>query len=133
MGFAADLERICGGVESKVQIVIRKITLDLSGQIIDRSPVDTGRFKSNWMPGIGAMDGSTTATTDTSGGSTKTRIAAKLSTWKHGQAIWITNSLPYAYRLEYKGWSKQAPGGMVRLALQDTQNAVAKAAREVRA
>lgn len=132
MGFAADLDRICEGVKEKAMIIIPKVMLDLGGQMVDRSPVDTGRFKSNWMLGLDAMDGATGAAAESSGGSSKTRIAAKLATWKPGQEIWITNSLPYAYRLEYKGWSKQAPGGMVRLALQDTQNAVAKAAREVR-
>lgn len=28
--------------------------------------------------------------------------------------LWLANSLPYAYRVEYEGWSRQAPEGMVR-------------------
>lgn len=100
--------------------------------MIDRSPVDTGRFKSNWMTEIGVNSGATTAAADKSGSASKAMLAAAIAGWVPGRAIWITNNLPYAYRLEYKGWSNQAPGGMVRLAVQDTQRAVAKAAKEVR-
>lgn len=30
------------------------------------------------------------------------------------KTLWLANSLPYAYRIEYEGWSRQAPEGMVR-------------------
>jgi hypothetical protein len=30
------------------------------------------------------------------------------------KVLWLSNSLPYAYRIEYEGWSRQAPEGMVR-------------------
>ena len=32
-----------------------------------------------------------------------------------GNVVYLTNNLPYAQRLEYEGWSKQAPAGMVRV------------------
>jgi hypothetical protein len=38
----------------------------------------------------------------------------KIGSWRWGEIIYLTNSLPYARRLEY-GWSKQAPAGMVRI------------------
>ncbi len=55
----------------------------------------------------------------------------KVAGWKPGQTIWILNSLPYAKRLEY-GWSKQAPGGMVRLAVQNYSQTIKKVADQVR-
>lgn len=131
MGFAADLKRLCDAAGDKAELVVRKAALDLGGQMVDRSPVDTGRFKSNWMTGIGAMDSSTTTAADPSGQPSRTKLQAQVAGWKPGQTIWITNNLPYAYRLEH-GYSKQAPGGMVRLAVQNYAQAVAKAAREVK-
>ena len=131
MGFAADLQKLCIAAGDKAELVVRKVALDLGGQMIDRSPVDTGRFKSNWMPSVGPVDTSTTVMADPSGARAKTRIAEKVAGWQPGQTIWIVNSLPYAYRLEH-GWSKQAPAGMVRLAVQNYSEAVAKAARELK-
>lgn len=131
MGFADDLRKLCEAAEDKAELVVRKTALDLGGQMVDRSPVDTGRFKSNWMTGVGVMDSSTTTAADPSGQPSRTKLQAQVASWKPGQTIWITNHLPYAYRLEH-GYSKQAPGGMVRLAVQDYANAVAKAAREVK-
>lgn len=91
-----------------------------------------GRFKSNWMTAVGAsLDASTTESIDKSGASSMGRIAAKLDAWQPGQTIFITNSLPYAKKLEF-GHSKQAPAGVVRLAVQNFTAAVAKAAKEVK-
>lgn len=132
MGFAADLSRLCEAAGDKAELVVRKVALDLGGQMIDRSPVDTGRFKSNWMTSVGPVDTSTTTMAEKSGARSRARMAEKLGGWKAGQTIWIINNLPYAYRIEYKGWSKQAPSGVVRLAVQNIQQAVAKAAREVK-
>lgn len=35
-----------------------------------------------------------------------------------GVKIYLTNSLPYAFKLEYEDWSRQAPGGMIRYVLR---------------
>ncbi|WP_312587429.1 HK97 gp10 family phage protein [Comamonas terrigena] len=131
MGFAADLKRLCDAAGDKAEHVVRNAALDLGGQMIDRSPVDTGRFKSNWMTGIGVMDAGTTSTYDANGEQARRKLVAEVAGWKPGQTIWIVNSLPYAYRLEH-GWSEQAPAGMVRLAVQNYAEAVAKAARELK-
>lgn len=132
MGFAADLARLCEAAGDKAELVVRKAALDLGGQLLDRSPVDTGRFKNNWATSVNGMSTATGAGADASAAAARTMLQAQVAEWKPGQTIWITNSLPYAYRLEYDGWSKQAPGGMVRLAVQDYAQAVAKAARELK-
>ena len=33
---------------------------------------------------------------------------------KGGGVTFMANNLPYAHRLEFEGWSRQAPEGMVR-------------------
>ena len=111
MGFAADLAKLCGAAGDKAELVVRKVALELGGQMIDRSPVDTGRFKSNFMTEVGSSPNtSTTTTAEKSGARSRAQLSEKVGGWKPGQTIWIVNNLPYAYRIEYKGWSKQAPG-----------------------
>ena len=128
MGFAEDLKKICDRAGDKAELVVRRAALDIGGQLVDRSPVDTGRFKNNWQTGIGGIDKSTSAAADLGGVGAMARLAAQVAAWKPGQSIFVSNSLPYAYRLE-TGWSKQAPSGIVRLTVQNFEQAVAKAAK----
>ena len=128
MGFAEDLKKICDRAGDKAELVVRRAALDIGGQLVDRSPVDTGRFKNNWQTGIGGMDKNISAAADLGGAGALARLTAKVAAWKPGQSIFISNSLPYAYRLE-TGWSKQAPSGIVRLTVQNFEQAVAKAAQ----
>ena len=128
MGFAEDLKKICDRAGDKAELVVRRAALDIGGQLVDRSPVDTGRFKNNWQTGIGGIDKSTSAAADLGGAGAMARLAAQVAAWKPGQSIFVSNSLVYAYRLE-TGWSKQAPSGIVRLTVQNFEQAVAKAAK----
>ena len=80
-----------------------------------------GRFRANWQIGITTINAGTYREPDKTGQSALTSGSLKLNEWKDGKTIYITNSLPYAQRLEY-GWSSQAPGGMVRLTAQRFSN-----------
>ena len=128
MGFAADLNRLCAKAGDKAEQVVRKTAIELQGGMIERSPVDTGRFKSNWQAGVGAIN---RATGDAPGSDAKGRTALAIATWKPGQTIYLTNSLPYANRLE-NGYSKQSPAGMVRLTVQEYGEYLKKAARSIK-
>lgn len=91
-----------------------------------------GRFKNNWRTAVGsAMDRSTIDKPDSSGLTSRVLMDVKIEGWRAGRTIWITNSLPYAKKLEF-GHSKQAPTGIVRLTVQNYAQAVAKAVAEVR-
>lgn len=128
MGFAADLRKLCDRAGDKAEMVVRKTALELQSGMIERSPVDTGRFKSNWACGVGAVNTDTSAApgTDAEG-----RARTVLEGWKPGQTIFLTNSLPYAARLE-RGWSKQAPSGMVRLTVQAYAQALKAAVESIK-
>ena len=56
---------------------------------------------------------------------------AVLDQWTPGQTINLTNSMPYAKKLE-DGSSTQAPSGVVRLAVQAYGDALAKAVSELK-
>lgn len=90
-----------------------------------------GRFKNNWQLGIGSLNTDTGRDASSSGNGALKAFGATIKAWKPGQTIYLTNSMAYAYRLEH-GWSKQAPSGMVRLAVQNFNQALAKAAKEVK-
>ena len=130
--FKANFAAILKEAGDKVNLVVRKTALQLQTRMVQRSPVDTGRFKNNWTTGIGVVNTDTTTDTDLTGTGSIDRTVSAVSDWKPGQTINLTNSLPYAMRLEYDSWSKQAPSGMVRLTVLEFNQAVAEAAASIK-
>jgi hypothetical protein len=57
-------------------------------------------------------------------------IASVKESGAAGKVHYLTNNLPYAYRLEY-GWSRQAPNGMVGVTVVEFQSIVNAAAKDV--
>jgi len=128
MSLTTDLQRIAQSNKAKMVKVAQNSLMRIGGAIVAKSPVDSGRFKNNWMSAYGAPDESTTnsfAKTELGEGrgAVVGRLKAKLDLLDTGQFFYFTNSLPYAERLEY-GWSQQAPGGMVRLSVASWQSIV---------
>ncbi len=128
--FKADFARILESVGERAVLVARKTAIQIANELIERSPVDTGRFRANWMTGYGSVNLTITTDTDKSGGATSGRIAQELAGWD-GESATISNSLPYAQRLE-DGWSQQAAQGMVGLTVQRWQQYLGDALREVK-
>lgn len=129
--FALRLHELIEKAKAAPEQVVRKVGLDIAESLVDKSPVDTGRFKANWNCAFGRIDPLTTPSTDKGGERTKNRIRIQLNGWQGGDTIFLTNSLPYAIPLEY-GHSKQAPLGMVRLTATQFQTFIDKAVREAR-
>lgn len=128
--FSDQLKAFAEKAKVDMETVVRKTVLDLQGGVVLRSPVRSGRFRSNWMVGIGTMDKTTVDTKDKTGQVSIDRVQPAMAQWAPGAAIFITSHLPYAMRIEY-GWSDQAPGGVVRLTVQDFRDYVSKAVGEV--
>lgn len=121
--FSLDIRAWCDKVKDRADLVVRKVALDVGSRVVLRSPVDTGRFRANWQYGVGQINTATLEAVDKSGQSSIGRIAAGAATARLGEVIYVSNSLPYALRLE-NGWSKQAPAGMVALTVAEFQAAV---------
>ncbi|MHB1125237.1 MAG: HK97 gp10 family phage protein [Ramlibacter sp.] len=111
-GYAALLKKR----RSQARTITMKVAVELMQSLVLKSPVDTGRFRGNWQCGVGSVNVATDDGTDS--GAPLRRTNEVLNTWAAGQTIYLTNSLPYARRLEY-GHSKQAPQGMVRLTVAE--------------
>lgn len=105
----------CERAGNRADLLVRKVADSVMSELVERSPVATGRFKSNWRISVGAIDTSTDASINYAANTGKLQQA--VLGWDAKSAIYLTNSLPYARRLE-EGWSQQAPAGMVGLTVQ---------------
>ncbi len=86
----------------------------ISNNIIKESPVDTGRFRNNWLASSGRPRRGTLTQTDKSGNRAVARAGRIVESLEAGDTFYLVNNLPYARRLEF-GSSTQAPSGMLRI------------------
>lgn len=115
-------------VEGIVRMAVQKIAMQVLRGVVMKTPVDTGRARSNWHvslsapdlsereayapgSGLGLGEGGNAAATITAG-------SATIETAPAYGMIYLSNGLPYIMRLE-TGWSQQAPAGMVKMTLDE--------------
>lgn len=114
---------------------VRSVVLTVGRRIIERSPVDTGRFRSNWFFSTGVPSSKVTEGT----ASHEINGLGDMSSVKAGGVYYISNNLPYAYLLEIRGATKArnalgeiaGPNAIVGLTVLEFQSIVDKAAKEV--
>ena len=114
-GWSIPLTAFADQIESDLVKQARIIAMALLGEIVLRSPVDTGRFRGNTVVSIGSPILSNSDTVDKAGSATIAAGQAVLTGLKPYTVIYIQNNLPYAEKLE-NGHSKQAPNGVFGLA-----------------
>jgi hypothetical protein len=71
-----------------------------------------GRLRGNWRCSLGMADPTSDEVVDTARSSRA--VDQTCANGNRHDSFWLSNSLPYAHRIEYDGWSSQAPEGMVR-------------------
>ena len=145
-GFTVQLKRFADKAKGRRDQVVRKVVLEIGTSLVMKSPVGDGaywtspppkgyvggRFRANWQVGVGSINFKTTEATDQDGGSTVGNLFAAVADQPPDQVFYLTNSLPYAKRLE-EGWShRQAPQGMVGITVLEFRNFIAKAVAEVK-
>lgn len=126
--FSLDISKFVEKAKGRIDTVVRKITLDVFSSVINMSPVDTGRFRGNWISYIGSYKSEIIDAFDKTGSETINKVTQVINQSKSGGFVYLVNSLPYAQRLEY-GYSNQAANGMVRVTLANYQGYVRNAAR----
>lgn len=116
--FSKALSKFAKQAGSQADAVVKKVLFDLTSGIIYSTPVDTGRLRANWMASVGSPIRIATTSADKIGGAT-IAMASRAIQKAPGQIFWLTNNLPYAYKIEYEGWSRvKAPAGMVRINIE---------------
>lgn len=128
--FSDQIDAFKRKTEAKIETAIRKIAIDVFSEVILKSPVDSGRFRGNWLVSIGSIPAGTLELEDKTGAATISKVQAEAMGLKAGQTIYLVNNLPYGPALEM-GHSKQAPAGFVRLTVQRWKPIVEAVAREL--
>ena len=108
-------------VPEKQTAFFRKVVLEVGRKLLDKSPVDTGRFRGNWYVGINAPDRTVSEETDKTGAKSRARARKVIERLEAGDVAIISNNLPYALMLEY-GWSNQAPQGMAAITVEEVKD-----------
>jgi len=120
MTFTADLNRYAKKTKSNMGEAKQAIVFNLFGQVMKRTPVDTGRAKNSWMVtentpavGVSVVDSKTPLGTF---GPSSLRELGQIT--ERFTLDILANNLPYIEKLEF-GSSGQAPAGMVRVTLTE--------------
>jgi hypothetical protein len=103
-------------------VAVKKIAFESFRRIVMRTPVDTGRARSNWFVSVGNPS---SQTTDSATRAVVGELATGVNGWKpaDGASIFFTNNLPYIEVLERgrvgNRGSMQAPNGMVAITMAE--------------
>ena len=93
--------------------VVKKLTLDVTANLIETTPVDTGHARANWVPKIGQPErGEQASAAAQVAGQAAVATATAIS-----QPVYVSNNVPYITRLN-DGSSTQAPKGFVQRAIR---------------
>jgi hypothetical protein len=104
--------------------IFRKVVFDLYAEIMKRTPVDTGLARGNWRIGVGRAPTGVLERVNKTGSRSAEEINNVPTDIREKTVVFIANNLVYIVPLE-RGWSKQAPNGMVSGAM----NAITAAMR----
>lgn len=105
--------------------VFRITVIKFFGQVVEASPVDTGRFRANWFATTFAPSVRVQPNSKKSEDEVNQRIVRKVNGSVGKRLFYLTNNLPYAEVIEFggypdgpktkSGFSRQAPKGVVRI------------------
>lgn len=99
----------------KIKNAVFATALQVDRELVNETPVDTGRARANWLPSINSPR---TETVGESNAESPLNLNYKL-----GDTIYIANNLPYIRRLN-DGHSQQAPAGFVDKIIQRARSSV---------
>jgi hypothetical protein len=125
--FADRIKQIAVTVDEGINRTVKQIALAVDAAVVQATPVDTGRARSNWIASLEVASGDTIEPLAPGALATQAAIQAAidaLAQRKPGQSIHLTNNLPYIVRLN-EGHSAQAPSGFVQTAIANGLQSVA--------
>ena len=135
MSFSSDLKRYAKNLDISLEEVAVAVCSTAAKLIIEKTPVDKGGAKANWVATINTPYNGVVKTKDKSGAIAISK-AIKTAGNASGNVFYLTNNLPYIRKLEYGGYnegkkiiggfSTQAPAGMVRISMMELKAYVRK-------
>jgi hypothetical protein len=136
--FTIALEKFEADTLGKLDVILRKIALDLLSSVVAGipygvgTPVDTGRARGGWQVGVDNDPLGDTGRLDPSGRETIAAANNELGLVNAESVVYISNNVEYIGELE-KGHSQQAPYGMLGVAVGAFSYIVEKRAEEIEA
>lgn len=139
-----DPDDFARNTQRKLEQIFRLSAIQLFKSVILKTPVDTGRARSNWQTEIGRFKTGEVKTIQEAESLINDMIN-KVNEGTIAQGYFLANNLPYIQKLEYGGYplapkqgswdkkkkdfvikteggfSKQAPEGMVRISLEEVK------------
>jgi hypothetical protein len=98
----------------------KKVAGEMLAQVVTRSPVDSGAYRGNHRVGVNSVD-TTADKSQTENTAIQRGVATIQAGGGLGKIVYISNSLPYATKIEF-GHSMQAPNGVYALSFQSVVN-----------
>ena len=129
MSFSADLRRFNRKTKDSLDRTRRIVIIKLFSAVIKDTPVLSGRLRGNWQTTINSPATGVIGIRDEAAAIAEVQRMAAQS--KGSDVVILRNNLPYAYRIEFDGWSRyKAPQGMVRKNVARWDQIVAAKAKE---
>ena len=127
--FAKRVSRIAVEVEGNVERAMKDCATAVARSVVEGTPVDTGKARSNWLAGIDTpviaeieahAPGMGGSTGDTNAEAAIGLASAVIETFdiEKNRSIHVTNNLPYIQPLN-DGHSAQAPANFVEMAVME--------------
>lgn len=109
---------IIHALDDFIEDVMKKVTVEVTANLIEDTPVDLGWARANWVPQIGEPRTEfVSSPNDITLGPQQRGIAEVITGYKLNRgSIYITNNVPYIGRLN-EGSSQQAPVAFVQAAI----------------
>jgi len=139
--FGKQMQEIADKMGKRVEDVAEQSTKQLFSTVIEETPVGRpetwkspapadyvpGKAKANWMPSVGSPD-----TTVTESRESSVSRLSQLDGNVAGNLVYLTNSVPYIYRLEKEGWSYQQPSpGWIERSVRSFESTLTKTIRNL--
>lgn len=115
MNFSDSLRTFSSRTMEEIGVVKRSVAIALFNAVVLDTPVLSGRLRGNWRFSLNKPDRTVNEDVDRTGSVAFNLMTTTFSASKGDDSLEAANSLPYAARIEYEGWSHtKAPQGMVR-------------------
>ena len=111
-------------IKQHAEKMVRGTVIGCASRIVKRTPVEQGTLRGNWQPSIGQPINTTINRADKTATAVSADISREGERLKIGTVFYMTNNLPYAARIEFDAWSKQATSGMMRIEVLETAAAI---------
>jgi hypothetical protein len=114
-----ELDKVIKAMTAFTETQVINLSLDIHGELIEETPVDTGWAQNNWQLGVASSPQGTLGSPENVDTSGPNAGVPNILSWKISKGpIYITNNVPYILPLN-AGHSKKAPKGFIEKTVKE--------------